>query len=88
MISDKQKKQLDSIKDEATLKVIGYITAAFGLVAGLAWNEAVKGFIEQYFPNGTDSVTAKFVYAVALSVVVALLTIVLTKAVRKLNERF
>lgn len=50
-----------------------YITAALGLVAGLAWNDAIKSFIELVFPLKQNSVTAKFIYAVIITVIVVII---------------
>lgn len=67
------------IKKEFQGKVIGYILAAFGLVAGLAWNEAVKASIEYFFPMSQNSLLAKFIYAVLITLVLVLVTIYLTR---------
>ncbi|PIQ66910.1 MAG: hypothetical protein COV95_01600 [Candidatus Zambryskibacteria bacterium CG11_big_fil_rev_8_21_14_0_20_40_24] len=49
------------------------MSAAFGLVAGLAWNDAIKEFIEVIFPLSKDTVAVKFLYAVLVTVVVVIL---------------
>jgi hypothetical protein len=43
------------------------------LVAGLAWNDAVKSLIDSLFPRSGDGVAAKFAYAVLVTVLVVLL---------------
>ena len=48
-------------------KVRGYIFAAFGLVVGLAWNEAIKAAIEYLFPLSKNTLFAKFFYAIVLT---------------------
>lgn len=58
-------------------RVFGYILAALGLVAGLAWNDAIKALIESIFPLESNTVLAKFVYAVVLTVVVVIVTVYL-----------
>ena len=60
-------------------RIVGYILAAFGLVAGLAWNEAIKSFIDQFFPVSRDSVLVKFIYAIVITVIIVLLSIYLLK---------
>lgn len=52
----------------------GYIVAALGIVAGLAWNDAIRAFIDYVFPVSTESILAKFLYAVLITVVVVLLS--------------
>jgi len=46
----KEKKKKAKLRHKIREQTIGYITAALGLVAGLAWNDAVRTSIEQYFP--------------------------------------
>ena len=43
------KEEGNEIKKEIHEHTLGYIVAALGLVAGLAWNEAVKSLIEYFF---------------------------------------
>ncbi|MFA6973301.1 MAG: DUF5654 family protein [Parcubacteria group bacterium] len=66
------------IKKEFQNKIIGYIVAAFGLVAGLAWNEAVKALIENFFPLSQNGMLAKFIYAIAITLVLVIVTVYLT----------
>ncbi|MBI2109039.1 MAG: hypothetical protein HYT93_02560 [Parcubacteria group bacterium] len=63
--------------------MITYLTAAFGLVVGLAWNDAVKAFIEFVFPIQKDSLWAKFGYAFVLTVVFVLITIYIARLFKK-----
>jgi len=67
------------IKKEAQKKMIGYIAAAFGLVAGLAWNEAVKALIEEFLPRSQNHVAAKFIYAFFITLVLVLVTLYLAR---------
>ena len=59
---------------ETRERTTGYLTAALGLVAALAWNDAITGLIEHLFPLSRGTVTAKFVYALILTVIVVLFT--------------
>lgn len=78
-----QSKEVRSVVRE---KVIGYIVAAFGLIAGLAWNDAVKALIERVFP-AQNSIWAKFVYAALISVVVVVISVYLVKLGEKKEEK-
>ncbi len=60
-------------------RTIGYIVAAFSLVAGLAWNDAVKALIETLFPLKENTLPAKFIYAGLVTVVAVFFTIYLTR---------
>ena len=60
-------------------RTMGFIVGGLGLVAGLAWNDAVKAFIDYFVPLEGNSVLAKFIYAVVISVVVVFFSIYLTR---------
>lgn len=71
------------ITEETREKTLGYIEAGLGIVAGLAWNEAVKGLIEYIFPLNKNSILAKFIYAVIMTLIVVVMTIYLSKIFKK-----
>lgn len=77
------KKRSAELESSVREKTVGYITAAFGLVAGLAWNDAIKALIEKIFPVGGGGVFAKFIYALIITAVVVLITRALIKAGEK-----
>lgn len=77
------KKESNTIRGEAKEKVVGYIVAAFGLVAGLAWNEAVRSLIETVFPQQENNLTAKFIYAIVISVIVVIVSLYLVRLTKK-----
>lgn len=64
---------MDDLKNEMGSKVLAYIGGAFGLVAGLAWNDAIKDLIQYAFPLATDTLTAKFIYAGLITAVVVII---------------
>ena len=54
----------------------GYITAGLGVVAGLAWNDAIRTLIETVFPkDSSGGVIAKFVYAALMTLVVVFISL-------------
>ncbi|MBI4836905.1 MAG: hypothetical protein HY813_00655 [Candidatus Portnoybacteria bacterium] len=65
------------MRTRAKNQALGYIVAAFGLVAGLAWNDAIKSLIEYLFPLAQNTLLAKFGYAVLITAVVVTITIYL-----------
>jgi len=79
---EKIKKESEEIKTEAKQKIIGYIVAAFGLVAGLAWNEAVKSLIEYIFPLSRNTLLLKFIYAILITLVLVFISIYLVKLLK------
>ena len=73
-----------SLKKQMRTKTVGYITAGLGIVAGLAWNEAIRELIDFLFPNPGNTLVAKFIYAFLLTSVVAGISVLLVRL--KLEE--
>lgn len=73
----------NEVKKEMRTRTFGYISAAFGLVAGLAWNDAISAFINAIFPVAKDTVMVKFLYAIAVTVVVIYLIKYLDKFINR-----
>jgi membrane protein implicated in regulation of membrane protease activity len=55
-------------------KVSDLITAAFGLVAALAWNGAIQTLFVEVFGT-TESLAAQFTYAIIVTIIAVLATI-------------
>ncbi len=72
MINPDLKKQIRS-------QTAGYMAGALGLVAGLAWSDAIKALIEVLFPFAKSGVIAKFIYAVIITIFVVVLGTYLLK---------
>jgi len=85
-ISSKIKKINESRKKinmEVIEKTTGYILAALGFVVGLAWNDAIKTLIESLFPLDKDGIFAKFIYALLVTLVIVVATIILTRRAKE-----
>ena len=80
---NKIQKESEEIKKEFKEKLFGYIVSAFGLVAGLAWNEAIKALIEYLFPFGANSLLLKFIYAILMTLVVVLISMYLARVFKR-----
>ncbi len=80
--------EAEVIKNEVKRKIISYIAAAFGLVAGLAWNDAIKSIIDYLFPHSSGGLLAKIVYAFILTIIVAVLLFYLERFIlrSKINK--
>lgn len=64
-------------------KTVGYIVAALGLVAGLAWNDAIKSVIEFFYPLNENTLWAKLVYAVLITGIIVLVSYFLLRLSKK-----
>lgn len=73
----KKTKKEKKIILEIRQKTAGYIAAGFGVVAGLAWNDAIKSLIEAVFPDTEETIIAKFLYALIITTLVVTLSIFL-----------
>jgi len=74
-IAEEQKKIGLQVKE----KTFGYILAALGFVVALAWNDAIKSFIEALFPLDKNSLWAKLIYALIVTIIIVVATIFLTR---------
>jgi len=68
------KEEAKRVSSQAWIQSIGYILTALGLVAGLAWNEAIQGLVATLFPFGKNSVVAQFIYAIIITIVVVVVS--------------
>ena len=76
--TEKEKKDL---RIEVLEKVSDLTTAGFGLVAALAWNDAIKRLFDQLFPQPGGSLIASFIYALFITTLVVLVTVQLGRVV-------
>lgn len=74
-----------SIKLEIIEKISTLATAGFGLVAALAWNEAIQGLFKAVFPSASNLV-AKFIYAIMITLVVVVITTRLGRLADKIKN--
>lgn len=80
------KTETGELKKAVKKQMMGSLLAAFGLVVGLAWNEAIKSFIEYWLPLGGNGLSAKFIYAALLTVFLAVFTYYLVGSAEKNDE--
>ena len=79
-----KKKLAPTFSENIREKVAQYMMTAFGLVAGLAWNDAITSLIQTFFPIGKGTMVAKFVYAFVITAVVVIVGVYL---IRPLEEK-
>jgi len=83
---EKIKTESSKISREVREKTLGFIITAFSLVAGLAWNEAIQSLINGFFTINKNSVAAKFIYAVVMTLLLVFITIYLARIFGKDKE--
>ncbi|MDR1404223.1 MAG: DUF5654 family protein [Candidatus Methanoplasma sp.] len=76
--------------DETKLQFVttfsSLITAAFGLVAALAWNDTIKEAISKIFTDG-DTLLGSLVYAIIVTILAVAMTVWISKNAKKLSDR-
>ena len=75
---NKIKNEIKKINEEIKEKTLTFILGGFGLVAALAWNEAIKTLFETFFPK-ENALIGKFIYAIIVTIIVVLASSQLTK---------
>ncbi|HLD86341.1 MAG TPA: DUF5654 family protein [Patescibacteria group bacterium] len=75
-----------SLKLELLEKISQLATAGLGLVAALAWNDAIQSLFKIIFPQQSE-VWAKFGYAVLITVIVVFITLKLGDLINKVKQQ-
>ena len=71
----------DEFKVQLLETFASLITAAFGLVAALAWNDAIKAVF------GTeDDLVGMFVYAVVVTIIAVIMTLLISRSLSKAKK--
>jgi len=74
--------EIKETKKAAKEKMVTLILAGFGLVAALAWNDAIQTLFRVLFPK-SDGVVGKFIYAALVTLIVVFITVQLKKISEK-----
>lgn len=86
---DKIKKPLKLGRDfqkEVLKQMITLSSAGFGVVAALAWNEAIQAFVNEYvvkYASVGSGIMSKFIYAVIITAIAVLVTYQLTRMIKE-----
>jgi drug/metabolite transporter (DMT)-like permease len=65
---------LMALKEDVYTQIAALLTAAFGLVAALAWNGAIQAIFKQVFGT-VDSIPAQLSYAIIVTVIAVIVII-------------
>jgi len=75
-----------AVKGEVIEKIAALMTAAFGLVAALAWNGAIRAIFAEVFGD-PDELVAMLIYAIIVTIVAVILTIWIAKVAEKAKPK-
>jgi len=84
-IEEAKIRKLKELKNQMTDKIGTLITAAFGLVAALAWNDTIKMIIKSLLGKA-ETIWAMIIYAVVVTIMAVIATILVSKFMVKENE--
>ena len=82
MTKEQLSKEAKQVRKEVIEKIATLLTAAFGFVAALAWNEAIKSLFAQVFGD-QSGIMALFVYAIIVTVIAVIATVWIGKISEK-----
>ncbi len=74
------------LKVEVLEKIAALITVAFGLVAALAWNEAIKAIFKEIF-GSAEAIAPMLIYAILVTIIAVILTILVARAASKAKAK-
>lgn len=75
-----------SLTEEILDKMGALVTAAFGLVAALAWNDAIKSIFKEVF--GTqDSMIPMIIYASIVTIIAVIATLIIARGISKAKAK-
>ena len=76
------KEKSDEVKTQVAQTISTLMTVAFGLIAALAWNDAIKAIILQFMPKG-NGITGLLIYAVLITIIAVVATLIIARALGK-----
>lgn len=85
-IKEKLRQEKKEIKIQVKKQLLTYMIASLGLVAGLAWNEAIKGLIEYIFPLSQNTIQAKFLYAIFMTILIVIISYYLARLMQEKDD--
>lgn len=77
------------LRKELVKQMITLSSSGFGVVAALAWNDAIQSFVKEYIDkyfSAGSGIMSRFIYAVIITVIAVLVTYELTKMIKDKGE--
>jgi hypothetical protein len=76
------KEEATEMKGQVMETIATLMTTAFGLIAALAWNEAIKAIITQMVGKGND-LMGLLIYAIIITIIAVVATILIARVISK-----
>ncbi len=74
------------MRNEVIEKIAALVTAAFGLVAALAWNGAIQAIFKKVFGTA-EGIAPMLVYAVVVTILAVVATVWVGKAAARAKKK-
>lgn len=74
-----------NLRSEFLKTMVQLATAGFGLVAALAWNDAIQSLINRFLPSGSGLIS-KLIYALIVTTIAVWVTYSLGKLTQEAKE--
>ena len=77
------------LKSELLKQMVTLSSAGFGVVAALAWNDAIQAFVDNYinkYLSVGSGIVSKFIYAFFITLIAVLVTYELTRLLGEEKE--
>lgn len=77
------------LHEELIEQMLTLVTSGFGVVAALAWNEAIQAFVKEFLePKIPGSgLISKFIYAVIITVFIVVITYELSRIAARFRKK-
>ena len=80
-MSDEEEKPA-TLRQEILDKFGALITAAFGLIAALAWNDTMKAIFKEVFGK-PDAIEPMLIYSIIVTAIAVILILIVSRAIAK-----
>jgi len=87
MPNEPTEQQKKSLTVEILEQMSKLATTGFGLVAALAWNDAIQNLFKALFPQPGGEIYARFIYAILITAIIVIVTLKLGDLVNKAKEK-
>ena len=81
-MKNKMGKQIGDIGEQIRERIAALLTTAFGLVAALAWNGAIRAIFVRVFGTA-DTVVGMLIYAIVVTIIVVIATTVIARGIAR-----
>jgi len=78
---------MSSLKLEIMDKIVALMTAAFGMVAALAWNEAISALMIDWLGSSGDATMGLLIYAIIVTVVAVIAIVLISRMYGKMRSK-